>query len=125
MPLIDVDIVLEPGEILADGLADALADAIGQALGAPAGHTWVKLQPIDHRYYSEGSQHSGDTPSPVFVSVLQAQRPTEAKLEQVAASLAAAVAPVCDREQELVHILFLPPGKGRVAFGGRLLRAGF
>jgi phenylpyruvate tautomerase PptA (4-oxalocrotonate tautomerase family) len=122
MPLIDVEIVLEPGEALADGLAVSLADAIGATLAAPAGHTWVRLWPIEPGGYSEGSGVSGQTPAPVFVTVLQAQLPTEAKLEQRAAALAKAVARVCGRAPDAVHIVFRPEGRGRVAFGGKLLR---
>ena len=37
--------------------------------------------------------------------------------------LTEAVARVCDRPQENVHLQYLPPGVGRVAFGGQLVRS--
>jgi hypothetical protein len=59
---------------------------------------------------------------PVFVTVLKSRLPDSDELEQEAARLAAAVARICGRPAENVHILYLPEGSGRVAFGGKIIR---
>jgi phenylpyruvate tautomerase PptA (4-oxalocrotonate tautomerase family) len=58
---------------------------------------------------------------PVFVRVLRADSPTQTELKQEASKLAEAIAGVCGRPVENVHVIFEPPGMGRIAFGGKLL----
>ena len=44
MPILDVELVLEPGEALRPELAGELADQAGEVFGAAPGTTWVKLR---------------------------------------------------------------------------------
>jgi phenylpyruvate tautomerase PptA (4-oxalocrotonate tautomerase family) len=39
----------------------------------------------------------------------------------MAAELSEALSTILDRPKENIHILFEPPGAGRIAFGGELL----
>ena len=56
----------------------------------------------------------------MIVSVLQADLPEGPALEEQAARLTRAIALACDRPPENVHLIYEPPARGRIAFGGRL-----
>lgn len=119
MPILDVEIVLRPGEAPAEGLPGALARAAGAALEARAGGTWVRLRTLPRERYGEDGELPPEV-APAFVTVLLADPPTGAALRERAARLAAALAPLLDRPVEHVHVLVEPAARGRIAFGGRL-----
>lgn len=117
MPIVTVEIVTRPGESSIPGLAAALADRMGTIFGSAAGGTWVKVRRLARENYAE----NGGTPAqtdPVFVSVLKVHESLPAAREVEAARLTAAVAEICDRRPENVHVIYGPAGAGRVAFGG-------
>jgi hypothetical protein len=58
---------------------------------------------------------------PVFVSVLKARLPSLGRLALEVAELTRAVAAVCHRPAENVHVVYQPEAAGRVSFGGRLV----
>ncbi len=120
MPILNVEIVTRPNEDFPPDLAAALADRTGEIFHSEPGGTWVKVTFIASQHYAENLSPAGGL-YPVFVSVLKAALPALRALQAEAAQLAAAVAQVCNRPQENVHILYLPEGIGRVAFGGSLL----
>jgi phenylpyruvate tautomerase PptA (4-oxalocrotonate tautomerase family) len=120
MPIVDVEIVVGPGEQLPGELAAALADAIGRVLNAPAESVWVKLRTLADACYAENSTAEPLGRRAVFVRMLQARRPTGHDLEQQARELVTRIAEVCGRQLENVHILFEPDAMGRIAFGGEL-----
>ncbi len=122
MPVLDVEIVTRPGEQLPPALAKELADAAGLIFGSEPTGTWVRLQTIPSERYAEGP---GDAPPvfPVFVSVLKAQIPAADAMQLEVARLSEVVAQFCQRPVQNIHILYLPDGRGRVAFGGTLLRS--
>ena len=117
MPILDVQIVRTQKDPA--GLAQRLADAAGDALASRPRGTWVRLHFLEAHNYGE---NGGAEPrvAPVFVTVLQAEVPKGAVLEAMANQLTAAIADVCKRPAEHVHVVFEPNAKGRVAFGGRL-----
>lgn len=118
MPILTVEIVHGPGTILASDLPQRLADESGRALGAAPGTTWVVLNPVPSTRYAESGGDQGYLP--IFVRVLKRSLPEgTARVEEVAA-LASAVAQVCGRPREQVHVIYEPPASGRVAFGGAL-----
>jgi phenylpyruvate tautomerase PptA (4-oxalocrotonate tautomerase family) len=121
MPILEIEIVTRPGEALPAGLAAALANRTAQVLGAAPGSVWVKMRALPAQDYAE---NAGDGPAeavfPVFVSVLKARLPAPEAIAAEAAALAAAVAHLCERSADEVHILYLPEGAGRMAFGGKL-----
>jgi len=68
MPILDVEVVLEPGEALRLELAGELADRAGEVFGASPGTTWVKVRAIPAEHYAENqtghSLHAGPATSP-------------------------------------------------------------
>lgn len=120
MPILDIQIVGPvPGSVRAD-LARRLAEAVGDALAAPPGSTWIRVHDIPEADYAEnGGGDPGDA-LPVFVALLLADPPEgEARAAQIE-RLTPAIAAACGRPADRVHLLYEPPGRGRMAFGGRL-----
>jgi hypothetical protein len=77
--------------------------------------------PIAAEHYAENNAPSLDV-TPVIVSVLKAKWPPYDLLEVEVAGLTAAIAQVCGRPAENVHIIYSPEATGRVAFGGKLFQ---
>jgi hypothetical protein len=119
MPIVDACIVIQEGEAAPSDAAKAIANAIAATLGAAPGRVWVRLQLLPHSLYAENGD--GVDPCPVFLRVLHADPKQVEELEQEAGKLAQAVGTCLGRSSELVHIEYAPSGRGRVAFGGRLL----
>lgn len=120
MPILDVLLVVPEGAPLPAGLAAAIADGAGTLLNAPAGRVWVRLSVLSADHYAENGVAPADLPRPVFVTVMHADLPDAQLLAAQARALSDAVASVVGCDAGLVHIEFAPPGRGRVAFGGRL-----
>ena len=59
---------------------------------------------------------------PVIVEILKSQLGTEQDRATEAAAVCALVAEVLDRRPENVHVIYQPEARGRVAFGGKLVR---
>lgn len=113
MPVLDITVVGAPDD---PALASRLAGAAVRVLRAE--RTRVRLHRLARSDYAESGT---DAPAPVFVSLLLADAPPERAA--LARELAAAIAEVVDRPSASVHVLFEPPGAGRVAFGGVLVPA--
>jgi phenylpyruvate tautomerase PptA (4-oxalocrotonate tautomerase family) len=123
MPIVDLDIVLRPDELLPPGLAGDIAERCADVFGAPPGNTWVKLRSVPREHYAENGGGPPEGIYPVFVSVLKAHLPAPDALSVEVARLTAATAQATGRPAEHVHIVYLPAGAGRVAFGGEVLPA--
>jgi len=121
MPILDIEMVISPDEQPAADFALALADAAAGVFGLPAGRTWVKLRTLPAADYAENGVDAGATPKPVLVRVLKHTLQDGEALRAEAAALASAIAKVCGRPRDHVHILYEPSGKGRAAFGGVLI----
>ena len=124
MPILKIEVVSRPGEELANDLAERLADAAAAVMSDAIGRTWVRLRRLDAKSYSEDAGGPPEGVYPVFVSVLKADPLEQEELEAEAARLARAIAEQSGRPVENVHILYEPLGRGRVAFGGNLLKDG-
>jgi hypothetical protein len=119
VPILAVTLV-GPLAVAREGLARRIADAAGEALGSRTHGTWVRLSFLDAGDYAE----NGGPPHgvlPVLVSVLLADPPHGDALAAQASRLTAAIAQACGRPVENVHLVYEPPARGRVAFGGDLL----
>ena len=121
MPIVEVEIVLRPGESLEGGLAHELSNQTGLVFGTPPGRTWVKVRALPSEQYAENGGGPPPGVYPVFVSVLKARLPPPDRLAMEAAELTRALAAACRRPPENVHVLYQPEAAGRVSFGGRLL----
>ena len=121
MPILEVEVVLRPGEALPAGLAQELADCAGNIFGSTPGGTWVKVRALAGEQYAE----NGGAPQgvyPVVVSVLKARLPPAGTMQAEISGLTALIAWACARPPENVHIVYQPAGRGRVAFGGKLIQ---
>jgi len=121
MPILDIEIVLRPGEALPPSLAADLAAAAAEAMGASPGRTWVKLSRFAAEDYAEDGAGPAEPVYPIFVRVLKAQRPMGAELQVEALRLTEAIARACNRPGANVHVLYEPHAEGRLAFGGQLV----
>ena len=121
MPILEVEIVLRPGEILAADLSSSIANSASNVFGAPPGRTWVRLRTLDPERYAEDGGGQPPGVYPVFVSILKADLPPLDELAVEIAALTQAIAQVCDRPAQNVHIRYEPLARGRTAFGGRLV----
>lgn len=119
MPLLEIEIVEPMAASARTGLARRLATASAEALAAPPGTTWIRVRWLDANDYAEDIDDGGG--APVFVRVLQRDAVASDERRAQAATLARAIAQACGRDDERVHVLYEPPGRGRVAFGGRLV----
>src|SRR5215207_4111029 len=122
MPILNVEIITRPDEYIRPELAKELADRTGKIFGSSPGSTWVKVYFIARENYAENITSFEDI-SPVFVSVLKAKLASPDLLQIEIAKLTAAIAEICARPEENIHIIYLPEGTGRVAFGGKLLHS--
>ena len=120
MPILDIDLVGD-GAPPPEGLARELADAAGQVFGSEPNGTWVRLRSLSPSEYAENGDAYLDA-HPVLVTVIKGDVGTPDELASEAAALASAIGAVTGRATEHVHIIYEPPGRGRVAFGGELLQ---
>lgn len=120
MPIVDVKIVAPAGAVPAKGTAKQLAQALAVVFQAPEGRVWVRLEHLPEHKYAENGP--GELVHPVFVTVLHADLPSQDALAEQALALSKAVSACLGREPEQVHVEYSPSGRGRIAFGGRLLR---
>jgi phenylpyruvate tautomerase PptA (4-oxalocrotonate tautomerase family) len=120
MPMLDVTVVLHGGESLARDLAQRLADAAAPVFAAAPGTVWVTLTDVPGHRYAESSCAVADTPRPAFVRITQSGEPAPADRADQARRLVATLAPLLSRDPSHVHLIYAPPGAGRIAFGGRL-----
>src|SRR5258708_30460148 len=116
MPLVHVEIVVAQDTLRAT-LAQELADRIGEVLQAAPGSAWVTVRRIPAVQYAENGTGSAED-RPVFVTILKSKLPSTDKLQCEVTSLTQAIALVCGRREQFVHIIYQPDGAGRVAFGG-------
>ena len=121
MPVVEIEVVGDAAGAGGQVSAQAVADALGQAFGSPAGRTWVRLRRLEGADYAENGVAAGADGEPVFVTVLHAHPPTGAALAGEMAAVTQAVALCIGRAPERVHVVYAPPGAGRVAFGGRIV----
>jgi phenylpyruvate tautomerase PptA (4-oxalocrotonate tautomerase family) len=122
MPIIDVELVVGERATTRAGLAQRLADAAARVLDAPPGRVWVRLRELPAGNYAENAVDLAAADLPAFVTVLHAKPPTGPALAEEATALGIAVAGCLGVPPERVHVEYAPPGSGRVAFGGALVR---
>lgn len=121
MPIVDIELIAVAVPPLDPSLTQRLADSLGDVFGGGAGRTWVKLRRIDPEHYAENGVAPVDS-LPVFVSVLKAQWLAESERATEVEDITKAVADVLERPRDSVHVRLEPPGVGRQAFGGVLVR---
>jgi phenylpyruvate tautomerase PptA (4-oxalocrotonate tautomerase family) len=121
MPIVDVTIVVAPGQALADDLAQSLANSVGRALASPPAQTWVRLHVLPQDRYAENDTVLSPSELPVFAVVLSRQTPEHPQLIASIAKLTHAIAEATARAPSKVHIEYAPGARGRAAFAGKLV----
>lgn len=118
MPIIDIELVEPAGRPPEPGLAQALADALGEAFEVAPGKIWTRIRSLSAANYAENRISA---PNPVFVTILASTPLAVEELRQRITQVTEIVARLTRRPADNVHVLFEPPAKGRIAFGGRLV----
>ncbi len=122
MPIVTIEIV---GSDERDGYSSAqiqeLSDQLGEIFDSDPGHTWVKLNYLKLDHYAENRTLASSLHKPTFVEVLKHALPNQETLAVEAQQISEKVAQVLSRPRENVHVIYLPAGEGRIAFGGKLL----
>ncbi len=123
MPIVTVQIVLAKDERrYQNTTVQALSDTLGELFDSDPGGTWVKFVYLSDVDYAENHSLVPSTVRPTFVEVLKATLADQDTLAAEAAAIADKVALVLSRPRDNVHVLYLPRGEGRIAFGGVLLQ---
>lgn len=122
MPIVTLQLVADAAPDLPHGTVQQLADALGVLFDSPPGSTWVRLTHLPSAHYAENDTALDTNVHPVFVEVLKRTLDAPDVLATQANAIARLIADRLNRPSEHVHVLYLPPGAGRVAFGGQLVR---
>jgi phenylpyruvate tautomerase PptA (4-oxalocrotonate tautomerase family) len=100
----------------------SLADALGELFGSQPSGTWVRARQQQRAYYAENMIEFSPDMRPVIVEVLKSELDAGKNLAIEAAAICAVVAQIMGRRTENVHVIYEPAARGRVAFGGQLVR---
>ena len=120
MPFVTVEIV---GDLdrAPDGLAQALADACSPAFPPEHREVWVRIHRLSRDDWAiTAPSKSGALP--VFVCVVREDNPIGNNLKHEVAELSKAVSKVTGRAIESICVTYEPSARGRLAFGGKLIR---
>ena len=120
MPIVDIEIVVKPDETFANEMVSELADRLGMIFGSAKNGTWVKVHQIAAHHYAE-NQGKAQEVYPIFVSLLKSRWPALDEMQKEVDAITGIVAEICHRPPGFVHVIYQPEGKGRIAFGGRVV----
>ena len=122
MPIVTVELVVDPDHALEHNLTQSLADAIGRVVNSPPGQVWVRLRSLGRDEYAENEASVDAAEMPVFVTILERQPSAAAELQTEVTALTDAIAQAIGRPAACVHIEYSPAAVGRVSFGGKLVQ---
>ena len=103
-------------------MARSLADALGTVLRLAPERVWVRVSALAQDAYAENAARLDPASLPVFVCVLHADVPEPVALAAQAAAIAQTVGECVGCASERVHVEYAPAGRGRMAFGGKLVQ---
>ena len=121
MPIVDILAVVASPDDLPPRVAASIANALSPVFAASPGQVWVRLHWLPSSQYAEDGTDISSDELPVFVSLLLATLPEDTARQQQALSVCQIVATCLERPSHRVHLEYAAAGRGRVAFGGRLL----
>ena len=119
MPIVEIEIVLKPDEIIQGITVEELANQLGGIFNSPKGTTWIKIRALERDHYSE----NGGTPDgvfPVFVSVLKSMLPGRDEMQKEVEMITGAVAQTYRRPSENVPKFICPKARDVWLLVGRL-----
>ena len=127
MPIVTIETLSDDPDSMDDALPDAeqlqsLADALGELFGSQPSGTWVRARQQQRAYYAENLIEVSPGMRPVIVEILKSELERGRELELEAAAVCALVAQMLGRRPQNVHVIYQLPARGRVAFGGKLVR---
>jgi phenylpyruvate tautomerase PptA (4-oxalocrotonate tautomerase family) len=120
MPIVDIEIVLRANESIREEVVSELANELGEIFHSSPGETWIKIHPLSADQYAE----NGGTPDgiyPIFVTVMKSKLASFEETQKEVAKITGAVAQICGRPSDNIHVIYQPAGRGRVAFGGKII----
>jgi len=120
MPIVEIEIVLKPGEKISENQTIATANKLGELFGSKPGGTWIKVRVLEPEFYSENGMGK-EKVNPIFVKILKGQRPQPGTLKSEIEQVVNTISNIYDRHRENVHIIYEEDGAGRVAFGGKFV----
>lgn len=124
MPIVTIQCVeIGSTEEVSKATLQKLADQLGDIFKSDPASTWVKISGLDGSCYAENRTSLDPAVQPTFVEVLKRTLQSEEILADEAAEISRCVSVTLGRPRENVHVIYLPEGSGRVAFGGVLLRS--
>ena len=121
MPIVEVSLMGDVAPSVAHGLVQRLTDAVSRVLASAPQDTWVTVHRLSEDDCAE-NEGRDRTLRPVLARIIRGDLPDGATLAGEAGALTGAIAAACARSTLDVHLIHEPPGAGRVAFGGRLVR---
>ena len=127
MPIVTIEIMTDeqspPGSTLPSGnTIKEIADTLGDVFGSRPSGTWVKFREQPREFYAENAIELDPSVRPVVVEILKAELGDAQTLAFEARAVCNLVARLLKRPAENVHVIYQPAAKGRVAFGGDLVR---
>lgn len=123
MPIIRLKLVVQhDAERLGKDTLQTLADELGVYFDSGPSGTWVEVEYLPVEQYAENRFELPGNVKTTFVYVLRHHLPAEEEVAGEAMDLARLVSKRLQRPRRNTHIFYEPPGKGRIAFGGRLVR---
>lgn len=120
MPIVDIEIVLRVNEAIREEMVSELADELGDIFHSSPGKTWVKVHLLAADQYAENGGRP-DGVYPVFVTVMKSEFPSLEEMQNEVTKITGAVAQICGRPSENIHVIYQPEAGGRVAFGGKIV----
>jgi len=120
LPIVDIEIVLKPDELITSRLVSELADKLGTIFNSAPRSTWVKIFEIPGHLYAENQGMEAGI-YPIFVSILKSNLPTPEDMQMEVEKITETIAQISGRPTSNVHIIYEPKGSQRAAFGGRLI----
>lgn len=123
MPIVTIEVIEDvvPAP-LAAATVQSLADALGELFGSDTAGTWVKVQSLPRARYAENGRVLDVHTRPVLVEIIKADIADTQVLAEEAAAVSRLVAQQLHRSQEHVHVIYQAGARGRIAFGGELVR---
>lgn len=127
MPIVTIETLSDDAHSTDDALPtprelQSLADALGELFGSQPSGTWVRVRQQQRAYYAENQVTVTPDMRPVIVEILKSELDRGSDLDLEAATVCALVAQMLGRRTENVHVIYELPARGRVAFGGKLVR---
>ncbi len=123
VPIIRLKLIIQDdAERLGKGALQTLANELGIFFESEPSGTWVEVEYLPVEQYAENRFELPADMKTTLVYVLKHQLPTEEEVAREALDLARIVSKRLQRPRRNTHIFYEPPGKGRIAFGGRLVR---